>query len=131
MTHSREIDRQESMPDCPECEHNLFVHPAAHHEWVCESCETEWGDLKRHPAGGATRKLVTACLRERLADQGSPTYLRARDIADSVGIQPAQLSVVLTEMCGRVDDDIRLAKDNDPQYDAIRWRVQEVAGDGD
>lgn len=49
MTRSSEIDRQESMPNCPECEHNVFVHQGRFREWLCESCGESFGDWKYEP----------------------------------------------------------------------------------
>jgi len=50
MTRSREIDHQESIPDCPQCEHNLFVHHGRLYEWFCEGCSEPFGRMKYHPA---------------------------------------------------------------------------------
>jgi predicted RNA-binding Zn-ribbon protein involved in translation (DUF1610 family) len=44
VTRSRTIDREESYPPCPECGHNVFVHPCKrqYNDWICESCGRRW-----------------------------------------------------------------------------------------
>lgn len=49
MTHSKEIDRQESFPDCPNCGHNVFVHHGRFRQWLCEGCDQSFGEFKHHP----------------------------------------------------------------------------------
>lgn len=44
MSRSKEIDRQEALPDCPKCGHNVLTHRCKrqYNDWVCEGCGGRW-----------------------------------------------------------------------------------------
>ena len=61
MSRSSWIDEQESLPPCPECGHNVFVHGCRrqYNDWLCEGCggmwrtgETETANTTGHRPGG-------------------------------------------------------------------------------
>lgn len=54
---SSEIDYLESLPDCPQCGHNMFVTRDTHlHDWKCEHCGTRFDAPRKDTQGRGGRK---------------------------------------------------------------------------
>ena len=68
MSRSSEIDRQESLPDCPECGHNAFVRDYRRGGWYCESCRESWGDSDPEPSP-PTSETVLVCRRSKAGNR--------------------------------------------------------------